>query len=378
MKKTISLQGVDQLKLLGSHDENLHLIEEAFPVNIVVRGDAIVLDGESAEVAILERLFEELLFLFTRNGRLDSSDVRTVLELVRTGSEKSGMSGDKEGEVILHSKKGIIRPKTLGQQLYVDAVQKNDIVFVIGPAGTGKTYLAVAMAVAMLKKNDISRIILTRPAIEAGESLGYLPGDLMEKVDPYLRPLTDALFSMLPSDKLQRNVDRKTIEIVPLAYMRGRTLNDAFVILDEAQNTTPMQMKMFLTRLGVRSKAIITGDVTQVDLPETKKSGLIQIQEILRDIDGILFVNMGKKDVVRHHLVKKIRWIWAGIHFRSSRIGMSGIIRKSLRKSPHSRFFLPESVTVHDAGGVKNAELLFFSSFWIEPHGESLTNDLPL
>jgi phosphate starvation-inducible PhoH-like protein len=305
-EKSISLSGVDQLEFFGSHDENLHLIEEAFSSKIVVRGDTIALSGDSADVAILEKLFEELLFLVNRNGRLDPSDVKTVIDLMRVGSGEDAVGLVGNGEVILHGKRGIIRPKTSGQDQYVDAVKKNDIVFVIGPAGTGKTYLAVAMAVAMLGKKEISRIILTRPAIEAGESLGYLPGDLMDKVDPYLRPLTDALFSMLPSDKLQRHVDRKIVEIVPLAYMRGRTLNDAFVILDEAQNTTPMQMKMFLTRLGVSSKAIITGDVTQVDLPDTKTSGLIQIQHILKDIDGIIFVYMEKKDIVRHSLVKKI------------------------------------------------------------------------
>ncbi len=306
MDKKISLRGIDQLILLGSHDENLHLIESAFPSKIVIRGDDIVLSGESKDVEILGRLFEELLFLINRNGRLDQKDVQTVIDLIRTGGKEEDVSANRGGDVVLYGKKGIIRPKTTGQSKYVAAVQNNDIVFVIGPAGTGKTYLAVAIAVARLREKAVSRIILTRPAIEAGESLGYLPGDLMEKVDPYLRPLTDALFSMLPSDQLQRYVDRKIIEIVPLAYMRGRTLNDAFVILDEAQNTSSMQMKMFLTRLGLNSSAIITGDITQIDLPESKMSGLIQIQEILKDIEGIVFMRLDKSDVVRHRLVKEI------------------------------------------------------------------------
>jgi phosphate starvation-inducible PhoH-like protein len=307
MEKKISLRGIDQFILLGSRDENLNLIESAFPAKIVVRGDDILLSGGSEDVDILGRLFEELIFLINRNGRLDPTDVKTVIDLFSAGGkEKNGSSSLESEEVILYGKKGIIRPKTSGQNKYVAAVRNNDIVFVIGPAGTGKTYLAVAIAMARLREKAVSRIVLTRPAIEAGESLGYLPWDLMEKVDPYLRPLTDALFSMIPSDQLQRLVDRKIIEIVPLAYMRGRTLNDAFVILDEAQNTSPMQMKMFLTRLGVSSKAIITGDITQIDLPDSKKSGLVQIQDILKNIEGIVFVQLDKRDVVRHRLVKEI------------------------------------------------------------------------
>jgi len=226
--------------------------------------------------------------------------------MVQAGGGEVSVGFERESRIIFYGKKGLIQPKTKGQEEYYSSVGKNDIVFVVGPAGTGKTYLAVAVALAKLREKEVSRIVLTRPAIEAGESLGFLPGDMMEKVDPYLRPLTDALFDMLPSDQLQRYVERKIIEVVPLAYMRGRTLNDAFIILDEAQNTSPMQMKMFLTRLGVNSKAIVTGDITQVDLSDDVASGLIQIQGILKDIEGIGFVYLGKGDVVRHRLVKEI------------------------------------------------------------------------
>jgi phosphate starvation-inducible protein PhoH and related proteins len=303
MEKRLSIKGADQLQLLGRHDAHLRLIESAFGAKVVVRGDEVMLSGEPEQLDKLERLFSELLAVLGRTGSLDIEDVRTVVAVVQAGGASA--EGLKTGAVF-YGKHGLVRPKTQGQDAYVQAVSRNDIVFVIGPAGTGKTYLAVAMALAKLKEKEISRIILTRPAIEAGESLGFLPGDLMDKVDPYLRPLTDAIFDMLPADHLQRNIDRKIIEIVPLAYMRGRTLNNAFVILDEAQNASAMQMKMFLTRLGINSKAIVTGDVTQIDLPETTASGLIQIQDVLKDIDGIEFVYLGKQDVVRHRLVKEI------------------------------------------------------------------------
>jgi phosphate starvation-inducible PhoH-like protein len=305
-KRKMNIRGVDQLQLLGSRDEYLNLILQAFPVTIVVRGDTILISGDPAEVALVEKVFMELIFLVNRNGQLNHLDVQTVIDMIRQGGGEITSKVERDSQVICYVKKGVIQPKTQGQEQYYRSVVQNDIVFVIGPAGTGKTYLAVAMALAQLKEREVSRIILTRPAREAGESLGFLPGDLMEKVDPYLRPLTDALFEMLPADQLQKYVERKVIEIVPLAYMRGRTLNDAFVILDEAQNTSPMQMKMFLTRLGIHSKAIITGDVTQIDLPDTMISGLVQIQDILKGIDGIGFVTLGKGDVVRHRLVKDI------------------------------------------------------------------------
>ena len=306
IKCKVSLRGIDQLQLLGSHDEYLKLIDQMSSSKIVVRGDEIAITGEKVDVENLERVITELIFLVNRNGKLERQEVETVIDLVQAGHEKSKIGTKESQKVIFYGKNGIIQPKSDGQESYVNSVLKNDIVFSIGPAGTGKTYLAVAMALARLQQKSVSKIVLTRPAIEAGESLGFLPGDLMEKVDPYLRPLTDALFEMVSTDQLQRYVDRKIVEIIPLGYMRGRTLNDAFVILDEAQNTSPIQMKMFLTRLGFNSKTIITGDVTQIDLPEKVTSGLVQIQDILKGIEGIGFVYLDKADVVRHHLVKQI------------------------------------------------------------------------
>lgn len=302
----ISLSGVDQLSLLGTHDAHLRMIEDAVGVKAIIRDDMLILKGEPDNVALGERLFKELLFLLNRNGRLDKSEIDMAIDMIKAGEGRSSADDADTSSVILNAKKSVIRAKTAGQKLYRQAVMKNDIVFAIGPAGTGKTFLAVAMALAAFQKRQVSRIVLARPAIEAGESLGFLPGDLMDKVDPYLKPLTDAIFSMLPADQLQRYVEKKIIEIIPLAYMRGRTLNNAFVILDEAQNTTTMQMKMFLTRLGVNSKAIITGDITQIDLPEAVTSGLVQIQDILLNIEGVAFVRLGRKDVVRHRLVKEI------------------------------------------------------------------------
>jgi phosphate starvation-inducible protein PhoH and related proteins len=307
-ERQISIKGIDPLQLLGAGDENLRLIEASFPVKIVARGDVIRFSGEDPELDRLERFWMEALFLLNKNGRLDIADVRSAILRVRNESpEPAGSAPAAAAEnFVFFGKKGVIRPKTPGQERYCRAALTNEIVFAVGPAGTGKTYLAVAIAVEKLRAKEVSRIILTRPAIEAGENLGYLPGDLMEKVDPYLRPLTDALFDMLPNDQLQKYLERKVIEIVPLAYMRGRTLNDAFVILDEAQNTTPMQMKMFLTRLGIGSRGIVTGDDTQTDLPDRSLSGLVQIQSILKGIEGIDFVYLDKRDVVRHRLVKDI------------------------------------------------------------------------
>jgi phosphate starvation-inducible PhoH-like protein len=313
VERKLKIDGVDTLALLGLNDANLQIVEKRFDATVVARGDTIILRGSASEVDQLERIFKEMMFLLTRNGALTSNDVETVIDLVAANGEPalpravtSSMSRDELENVILYSKNQMIRAKTPGQRTYVLQARSNDIVFAVGPAGTGKTYMAVALAVAALRNNEITKIVLTRPAVEAGESLGFLPGDLKEKVDPYLRPLYDALDDMLPAEKLRGYIEKRIIEIAPLAYMRGRTLNNAFVILDEAQNASTMQMKMFLTRLGPNSRAIVTGDVTQIDLPNKLGSGLVQIQEVLRGVEGIAFVYFDKNDVVRHRLVKDI------------------------------------------------------------------------
>ena len=312
-EKKIKIAGVDTLSLLGLSDANLHIVENRFDSNIIVRGDTITVRGELPEVDQVDRIFKELIFILNKNGSLTTNDVDTVIDLVTANGEPalpktvaSSMSRDELDTVVLFTKNQIIRAKTPGQRVYLQQMRKNDIVFAVGPAGTGKTYLAVALAVASLKNHEITKIVLTRPAVEAGESLGFLPGDLKEKIDPYLRPLYDALDDMIPAEKLRGYIEKRVIEIAPLAYMRGRTLNNAFVILDEAQNSSAMQMKMFLTRLGPNSRAIITGDVTQIDLPTKSSSGLVQIQEVLKDVEGISFVYFDRNDVVRHRLVKDI------------------------------------------------------------------------
>ena len=310
VERKLPLTGIDTLQLLGFNDVNLQLIEDKFEATVSVRGDHLLLRGNEPEVAKLERIFTELIYILNKNGNLAANDVETVIDLVSVnggGPEPVALVPAEDADsVVLYTKVGLIRARTAGQRHYLHQARKNDIVFVIGPAGTGKTYLAVAMAVAALKSRDITKIILARPAVEAGESLGFLPGDLREKVDPYLRPLYDALDDMLSAEKLRSYMEKRIIEIVPLAYMRGRTLHNAFVILDEAQNATAIQMKMFLTRLGTNSRAIITGDITQIDLPSTSTSGLVQIQEVLKEIQGIQFVYLDRNDVVRHRLVKEI------------------------------------------------------------------------
>jgi phosphate starvation-inducible protein PhoH and related proteins len=313
VERKMKIEGVDPLALLGLNDSNLQVVENRFDAQVIVRGDTITMRGQPEEVDQLEKIFRELVFLLNRNGNLTTNDVETVIDLVAANGEpalpksvESSVSREDLDFTILYTKNQLIRAKTPGQREYVRQVRKNDIVFAVGPAGTGKTYLAVALAVAALKNNEITKIVLTRPAVEAGESLGFLPGDLKEKIDPYLRPLYDALDDMIPGEKLRGYIEKRVIEVAPLAYMRGRTLNNAFVILDEAQNASAMQMKMFLTRLGPNSRAIITGDVTQIDLPNKQVSGLVQIQDVLKDVEGISFVYFGKDDVVRHRLVKDI------------------------------------------------------------------------
>lgn len=278
-----------------------------------MRGDKVILMGEQDEIEILEKIFEELIFLQKRQGEINSNDVKLVLDLVLS-SNRGTADGKSENifstsdikNIVLFKKNDYVKPRSAHQIEYFNSIRENDIVFSIGPAGTGKTYLAVAFAVAALKEKQISKIVLARPAVEAGESLGFLPGDLSDKVDPYLRPLYDALEEMMPFEKLKGYIEKRVIEVVPLAYMRGRTLNNSFVILDEAQNSTTMQMKMFLTRLGANTKAVITGDVTQIDLQKKEYSGLVQIQEVLQNIEGISFVYFDKADVLRHKLVKDI------------------------------------------------------------------------
>ena len=311
--KIISLEGIDLLNFSGINDQNLNLIKDYFDSTIVLRGDAVFLKGEAEELKIIDKVFNELIFLQKRQGEISQKDVKLVLSLiyskddqVRSLKQKFGFSPNELNDVILSRKNDFIKPRTPNQSEYFKKVKENDIVFAIGPAGTGKTYLAVAFAVAELRNKEINKIVLTRPAVEAGESLGFLPGNLSEKVDPYLRPLYDALEDMVPLEKLAGYMEKNIIEVIPLAYMRGRTLNNAFVILDEAQNSTTMQMKMFLTRLGPNSKAIVTGDVTQIDLPKRDQSGLVQIQEILKNVDDITFIYYEKSDVVRHKLVKDI------------------------------------------------------------------------
>lgn len=301
------------VSLLGLNDANLQEVEERFDASITVRGDSITIRGDQKEVEQIEKIFRELMYLLNKNGSLTPTDVDTVVDLVTVNGEPAlpksvsqQFAADEIDTAVLYTRNGIIKARTPGQKEYVRQMRKNDIVFAIGPAGTGKTYLAVAMAVAALKNREVMKIVLARPAVEAGESLGFLPGDLKEKVDPYLRPLYDALDDMIPPDKLKTYIERRVIEVVPLAYMRGRTLNNAFVILDEAQNASSMQMKMFLTRLGANSKAVITGDITQIDLPVKMVSGLVQIREVLQDISGVAFCYFDKNDVVRHKLVKDI------------------------------------------------------------------------
>ena len=291
--------------LFGSFDENIKLIEKEFAVKVVCRDSELKIDGEAENVSKAGKVIDSLLQLINRGEALSDQNVRYCISLVNEGSEDKieQLAGDC---ICITSKGKPIKPKTIGQKKYCNTIADNTITIGVGPAGTGKTYLAVAMAVTAFRSKIVNRIILTRPAVEAGEKLGFLPGDLQSKVDPYLRPLYDALFDMLGAETYQKYVERGNIEVAPLAYMRGRTLDDSFIILDEAQNTTPEQMKMFLTRLGFGSKAVVTGDTTQVDLPGNKESGLIQVQSILQGIPRVAFAKLSNNDVVRHEIVQRI------------------------------------------------------------------------
>lgn len=295
----------EMVGILGRNDEFLRLIDASFDATVMARGNKIIFSGSEEENQKLEQLFKELLFLYRQGLPITSHDVRYSIYMVQGGAVAK--LHNMYAETLIVTWRGHqIKAKTLGQWNYVRAIKNNFITFGIGPAGTGKTYLAVAMAVTALKKREVERIILTRPAVEAGEKLGFLPGDLQEKVDPYLRPLYDALFDMLGSDTAQKYLERGTIEVAPLAYMRGRTLNGSFIILDEAQNTTPEQMKMILTRFGFGSHMVVTGDVTQVDLPIGRKSGLVHAAKVLKDVPGISINYFDEKDVVRHEIVGAI------------------------------------------------------------------------
>jgi phosphate starvation-inducible PhoH-like protein len=304
--KKIDIGDIDQRLLFGQSGSFLRLIESQFDAQIVARGDSINLKGDEKEVGLLESLFTDLISHLRKNKELSERYVLYAINMVKQNG--IGPFNDLQVGSIVTSivTKESIKPRTIGQKNYIKAIERYDIVFSIGPAGTGKTYLGVAMAVSALKQKMVGRVILVRPAVEAGESLGFLPGDIRAKVDPYLRPVYDALHDMLSAEKIRKLMEMGVIEIVPLAFMRGRTLNNSFVLLDEAQNTTVAQMKMFLTRLGVNSKAVITGDITQIDLEDKKASGLVQIQKILEGVKGIEFIYLTEKDVVRHPLVQEI------------------------------------------------------------------------
>lgn len=292
-------------ELFGLNDTHLQVVEAGFPVKLVPRGNELMIQGAEEAVEKVFRLFERLLAVQARGARISERDLRYAVRLATEGEEQP--LAEAFSDVIVQTHRGKqIRTKTLGQKQYVDAIRRHGVSFGIGPAGTGKTYLAMALAIAAFKNKEVNRIILTRPAVEAGEKLGFLPGDMQQKVDPYLRPLYDALFDIMGVDSFEKYLEKGQIEVAPLAFMRGRTLDDSFIILDEAQNTTPEQMKMFLTRLGFGSKVIVTGDVTQIDLPEGTKSGLVEVQRILGGVEGVAFCYLTEKDIVRHDLVQRI------------------------------------------------------------------------
>ncbi|MFR9069390.1 MAG: PhoH family protein [Paraclostridium sp.] len=291
-------------ELFGNFDENIQIIERSLNVDVLLREGNIVLIGQSKNVDKTIEFINELYKNFKKGKTLDKQSINYAISLLMEGNKEQ--IKELEDTIAVTKKGREVKPKTIGQKHYINLIRNNDITLGVGPAGTGKTYLAVAMAVRAFKKDEISRIILTRPAVEAGESLGFLPGDLKDKVDPYLRPLYDALFDMLGDEKCAKYLERGIIEVAPLAFMRGRTLDNAFIILDEAQNTTPEQMKMFLTRLGFGSKAVVTGDLTQIDLPSKTRSGLIQAMDVLKDVDGVGINKFTEKDVVRHELVQRI------------------------------------------------------------------------
>jgi len=301
-RRTLTLENSVAAELAGSGDSVLRALRDRTTSKVHLRGNLLTLEGEDAEMDQAARLVDEMVDLIENGHEVEPETLNSVTNAIQSSKRSSEVLKD----VVWHNRNTKVAPKTVNQKLYVDSIRENTVTFGIGPAGTGKTFLAVAMAAAALVEGEVRRIILTRPAVEAGENLGFLPGDLQAKVDPYLRPLFDALYDMLDPDRVNGYFDRGVIEVAPLAFMRGRTLNDAFVILDEAQNTTPEQMKMFLTRLGFNSKMVVTGDVTQIDLPKERQSGLVVVREILDGIDDVSFVRFGGADVVRHRLVQRI------------------------------------------------------------------------
>ncbi len=310
-KRVLSIAGIDPVKLLGVKDRNIKLIEEYFDHDITVRGEEVILSGTAEDIDVVSEVLETLLRIAAEGRSITEGDVMSVIR--GDGGEQKKIGTLDETTVFFSPlRRRNITPRSIRQKEYVDAVRDNDVVFAIGPAGTGKTYLAIAMALAALKRGEIEKIYVSRPVVEAGENLGFLPGDLQEKLDPYIRPIYDALDYMIGKEKVQKMIDSGQLEIAPLAYMRGRTLNNAFAVLDEAQNSTIMQMKMFLTRLGVDSRTVITGDITQIDLADKDKSGLVAASEILDGVEGIKFINFGEEDVVRHRLVKRIIRAFAG------------------------------------------------------------------
>ncbi len=306
MDVTVSIDRMENaVSLFGSFDENVKLLEKEFSVTVLNRGSDLIISGEDSGAVLASRAIEAMLGVLSKGEALNDQTVRYIISLIKDGGEYK--AADLAGDLVCFTTRGApVKPKTIGQKKYIDAIKNNTVVFGVGPAGTGKTYLAVALAVSAFRAKEAERIILTRPAVEAGEKLGFLPGDLQQKIDPYLRPLYDALFDMLGYESFQKYREKGVIEVSPLAYMRGRTLDDSFIILDEAQNTTPEQMKMFLTRLGFNSKMVITGDITQIDLPEGRRSGLVDAVKILKNVEGIKTVRFNEKDVVRHRLVTEI------------------------------------------------------------------------
>ena len=319
MEQRISIERMEQaVNIFGSFDENIRLLEKEFNVTVTNRDGELRISGEAEDVMHAAKAVQAMLTLSSRGEALGEQNVRYIIDMVRTGKEEQ--ISELAGDVLCISAKGRpVKPKTLGQKEYIASVLKNTVTIGVGPAGTGKTYLAVAAAVQAFREKQVNRIILTRPAVEAGERLGFLPGDLQSKVDPYLRPLYDALFDMLGAETYQKYLERGNIEVAPLAYMRGRTLDDSFIILDEAQNTSREQMKMFLTRLGFGSKIVITGDVTQIDLPNAGRSGLIEAVKVLKNIDDIAIMKLTEKDVVRHKLVQDIITAYERYHNKEAR-----------------------------------------------------------